>query len=130
MDYVPETEMSYFSQKSQRASFMLADFQETFKQASTGDLIYCDPPYSPLSQASNFSAYTQKKFGENEQILLANLAKDAANKGITVVISNHDTDFTRHHYSGAKIKSFEVKRSISCNTQNRLPAKELLAIFR
>ena len=128
--YFPEIEMAFFSQKSQQATFMLADFQETFKKACTGDLIYCDPPYSPLAQASNFSAYTQKKFGEKEQVLLANLAKDAANRGITVIISNHDTDFTRHHYKGAKIKSFEVKRSISCNTKNRLPAKELLAIFR
>ena len=58
------------------------------------------------------------------------LAKDAANHGITVIISNHDTDFTRHHYEGAKIKSFEVKRHISCHAKQRLPVKELLAIFR
>lgn len=127
--YFPQVELDYFYEKSQQATFIHADFQETFKLAQKGDLIYCDPPYSPLTQLSNFSAYTQNKFGEQEQIILANLAKDAANRGITVIISNHDTDFTRHHYQGAKIKSFAVKRHISCLAKNRLPVKELLAIF-
>ena len=58
------------------------------------------------------------------------LAKDAASRGITVIISNHDTAFTRYHYQGATIKSFEVKRWISCHAKQRLPVKELLAIFR
>lgn len=53
----------------------------------------------------------------------------AANRGITVIISNHDTDFTRHHYEGAIIKSFDVKRSISRHAHKRSAAKELLAIF-
>jgi DNA adenine methylase len=128
--YFPQAELDFFYEKSKLATFIHKDFQETFQLARAGDLIYCDPPYSPLTQSSNFSAYTQKKFGEKEQIILAMLAKDAASRGITVIISNHDTDFTRHHYQGATIKSFEVKRSISCRAKQRLPVKELLAIFR
>ena len=127
--YFPQAELEYFYEKSQQATFIHSDFQETFKLARTGDLIYCDPPYSPLTQHSNFSAYTQKKFGEEDHIILATLAKDAANRGVPVIVSNHDTDFTRHYYEGARIKSFAVKRHISCTAKNRLPAKELLAIF-
>lgn len=127
--YFPQAEMRYFHIKSQQATFIQGDFRETFNQAQAGDLIYCDPPYAPLSQISNFSAYTHKKFGEEEQIILAKLAIEYAARGITVIISNHDTDFTRHHYRQAKIKSFPVQRSINCNPNNRAQVKELIAIF-
>ena len=128
--YFPRREMRCFYQKSQRAIFLHGDFQKTFKEAQPGDLIYCDPPYAPLQQHSNFSAYTSTKFGEQEQIILATLARDCANRGITVVISNHDTEFTRHHYQPSEIKSFPVKRSINCLPNHRVAVQELLAIFR
>ena len=128
--YFPELEMEYFHQKSQGATFIQRDFRQTLKKAKPGDLIYCDPPYAPLKQTSNFSSYTQQKFGEQEQIALAELAMDCANRGITVIISNHDTDFTRHHYRHSEISSFAVKRRISCNPKNRVPVQELLAVFK
>lgn len=128
--YFPHKEMHYFHQKSQRATFAHKDFRHTFTEAKPGDLIYCDPPYAPLLQSTNFSSYTSKTFGEQEQIILAELAMDCANRGITVVISNHDTEFTRHHYRHSKIQSFPVKRLISCHSEHRMPAQELLAIFR
>ena len=127
--YFPRPEMLYFHQKSQQATLIHGDFRETFAKAQPGDLIYCDPPYAPLSQTSNFSAYTDRKFGEQEQIILAELAEDAANRGITVIISNHDTDFTRYHYRHSSITSFPVTRMISCHAETRLPVQELLAVF-
>ena len=128
--YFPRTEMRYFHAKSQQATFIHSDFRRTFEEAKPGDLIYCDPPYAPIEQNSNFSSYTSKKFGEAEQVTLAQLAMDCANRGITVVISNHDTEFTRHHYRYSEIQSFPVKRWISCHSENRIAVQELLAVFR
>lgn len=128
--HFPRAEMLFFHQKSQYVTFMHSDFRQTFSKALPGDLIYCDPPYAPIEQRSNFSSYTNKKFGEAEQILLAELAIDAANRGITVAISNHDTSFTRYHYRDSDLISFPVLRSISCNPKNRTSVQELLAIFR
>lgn len=127
--YFPEEEMRFFYKKSAQATIIRSDFRETFKHARDGDLIYCDPPYAPLVQTSNFSAYTNKAFGETEQIILANLARESTLRGITVIISNHDTKFTREQYYNAEIKSFYVNRRISCKAGKRSPAKELLAIF-
>lgn len=126
----PRKEMLHFHQRSQQATFIRSDFRQTFNEAKPGDLIYCDPPYAPLQQNSNFSAYTSSVFSEKEQISLAKLAMDCANRGITVIISNHDTDFTRHHYRHSEILSFPVKRLISCQPQHRMMVQELLAIFR
>lgn len=128
--YFPRQELLFFHQKSQQADIIHADFRLTFSQAKPGDVIYCDPPYAPIAQTSNFSSYTQKKFGENEQIALATLAKDATHRGITVVVSNHDTPFTRHHYQQSDIHTFSVRRSISCNGLERAMIKELIAVFK
>lgn len=127
--YFPYREMQLFYQKSQCATLVHGDFRTTFLLARKGDLIYCDPPYSPLKQSSNFSAYTGKKFTDNDQISLANCAIDAAHRGITVMISNHDTEFTREQYRDAEITSFPVRRFINCKSNQRVPVQELLAIF-
>lgn len=127
--YFPHQEMRLFHQRSQTALLRHQDFRDTFKEAVAGDVIYCDPPYVPLSASANFSAYTEHKFTETEQIELAKLALIAAEQGVTVIISNHDTAFTRHHYRQAKIHSFMVKRQISCQSMNRQFVPELLAIF-
>jgi DNA adenine methylase len=52
-----------------------------------------------------------------------------AERGIPVVISNHDTEFVRAEYAGARFEAFDVQRYISCNGSNRGKAAELLAIF-
>ncbi|OYV55925.1 MAG: DNA adenine methylase, partial [Legionella sp. 21-45-4] len=127
--YFPHKELLEFHHKSQHADIIHADFRETFKKARRGDVIYCDPPYSPIQQISNFSAYTSHKFGEDEHRTLATLASQAALAGIPVIISNHDTAFTQQLYQGAEMKSIQVKRSISCLGGQRQTVSELIAIF-
>lgn len=128
--YFPEKEMRYFHQKSQDARFVHQDFESTFKQLKMGDVIYCDPPYVPLSKSAFFTNYTQNRFTETDQIKLAQLAKEAAKSGHTVIISNHDTPFTREQYAGSEIYHFPVRRLISCQGQKgRAFVTELLAVF-
>ena len=83
----------------------------------------------PLAKHTKPLAYTQKAFNEEDQIELVKLAQETAAKGIPVIISNHDTEFTRHHYQNARIKSFPVSRWINCQADLRQPAKELIAVF-
>lgn len=126
----PEKALRHFYQKSQQTQFLEADFRTTFAMAIPGDVIYCDPPYVPLTKTACFSSYTRHPFTEMEQIALADMAREAANKGITVIISNHDTEFTRHHYRHACLQSFPVRRLISCKSGQRVAVNELLAVFQ
>lgn len=128
--YFPREEMLYFYSKSQQAEFVHADFRDSFSLAKPGDVIYCDPPYVPLSESAHFSRYIQKAFNAQDQIDLVEQAKLAVSKGATVIISNHDTDFTREHYQDSEITSFPVNRQISCKAHLRLPVQELVAVFR
>ena len=102
------------------------------KQTKPGDVVYCDPPYAPLSKTACFTDYFSGGFGWEEQIELAEWAGKLAKKGIPVIISNHNMDNTRTLYkdAGATTESFLVRRTISCNTSKRNKVEELLAVFQ
>jgi DNA adenine methylase len=128
--YFPETEMQFFHQKSQQdVTFMCADFRACLKRARRGQVVYCDPPYVPLTASANFTAYSPQPFLIEQQDHLVNTAEKLAKKGIPVLVSNHDTKDVRAAYQKAKLFYFSVSRTISCNPKRRLPAPELLALF-
>ena len=60
---------------------------------------------------------------------LADLARELADRGIPVAISNHDCATARQLYSGAKIMDFSVRRSVSASSGVRGKVAELLAVF-
>ena len=99
------------------------------ERAQRGDIVYCDPPYTPLSETAYFTAYSAGGFGWQEQAELAQMAQRLARRGVQVVISNHDTRGIRELYAGARIFAFPVRRSISRDGSNRGEAAEILAVF-
>jgi len=127
--YFPAAEMAYFYQHAQQAYFFHADFMPTMEAAAEGDVIYCDPPYVPLSNTANFTSYSSGGFNVDAQKNLAKAAEVAVNRGIPVIISNHDTEFTRQIYAEADIYTFDVQRFISAKSDQRGKAAELLAVF-
>jgi len=130
--YFPAREMMTFHQDSQKATFVHAGFSETMKQVEKGDVVYCDPPYTPLSNTARFTDYFVGGFNWEDQIELAEWATRLASKGITVVISNHNTTSTRTLYNTAgasRTDIFRVRRTISCDAANRNKVSELLAVF-
>ena len=129
--YFPKNEMMNFYQRSQHAEFICAGFSETMHQVAKHDVVYCDPPYVPLSKTANFTAYAAAGFNWEDQISLADWASKLSAKGIQVVISNHNTPTARELYleAGATMEKFKVRRTISCNTDKRNLVGELLAVF-
>ena len=127
----PAREMWQFIDAAHNTTFIHASFSETMQMAGKGDVIYCDPPYAPLSKTAYFTDYHSEGFKWEDQVLLANTASKLADKGIQVVISNHKTREVCKLYkeAGAKIESFKVQRHISCNGSNRQKADEILAVF-
>lgn len=117
-------------------------FEETMAKADKDTLVYCDPPYFPLNQTSNFTQYSQKSaFGDDMQMKLAEAAIDCAQRGAVVLISNHNTEACRKLYREVAARSkrkvvtvdfifFPVPRFISAKGQDRgKPADELIAAF-
>ncbi|MBE2895502.1 Dam family site-specific DNA-(adenine-N6)-methyltransferase [Pasteurellaceae bacterium HPA106] len=129
--YFPEEEIRYFHHKAQKATFLCGSFEQSFTHANQSAVIYCDPPYAPLAQLSNFTHYAGNTFGLEQQHTLAQLARQSAvEKHCPVLISNHDTPYTRKLYKGAKIKKIMVQRHISQSSTQRTKVGELLALFK
>lgn len=127
--YFPRPEMLFFHQQAQRATIIQANFVTVMEACRPGDVVYCDPPYVPLSDTANFTSYSAGKFGLEQQVQLARLAESLAGQGIPVVISNHNTAFTRRQYRRAVLNKFPVQRHISRDGANRTKVNELLALF-
>lgn len=127
--YFPEQEMLFFHQKAQQAEFICADFVEIFATSPQNSVIYCDPPYIPLSTSANFTQYSQCGFNLESQHVLAELAEVSAARGTPVIISNHDIPYTRTLYHTAQQIYFYAARNISCNGHKRQAVAELLAIY-
>ncbi len=127
--YFPGREMLAFHAKARTARFSTRPFTKIMDRAREGDVVYCDPPYVPLTPTANFTGYSAGSFGLAEQGELARQAQELAARGVTVLISNHDTGFTQRAYRRAEIICFPVQRNISCNGAKRERAAELLALF-
>ena len=95
--YFPERELTAFLDKLRGCdvTFAVQDFRSTFAALRPGDVVYCDPPYAPVSATANFTSYTGGGFGVQEQIDLASEASAAAKRGVPVVLSNHDVPLIR-----------------------------------
>jgi DNA adenine methylase len=128
--YFPEKEMLLFQKKAKTVTFLSCDFRTITAYLKVGDVVYCDPPYVPLTATASFTSYSKDSFGSKDQLDLSKWAEDSMKKGIPVLLSNHDTPVSREAYKNAsRIKAFKVQRHISCDGKNRKSVKELLALY-
>ena len=128
--YFPEAELYHFAEKAQNAEFHCLSYEECMNRADSNSVVYCDPPYAPLSATANFTAYHTNSFSPKEQAHLAEMAEKLVSKQIPVLISNHDTPDTREWYRSAKHFQVKVRRSISSNGGTRKKVNELLALYK
>lgn len=129
--YFPLRELEFFAERAQRATFLQGDFSLAFDNLQAGDTIYCDPPYSPINQTSNFTSYAGNSFTEQEQKRLVDCAIAAKEQGISTLISNHYVDFTKQLYRSAdKIDLVKVQRTISRKGQGRIKVDEVMALYQ
>ncbi|HCU64918.1 MAG TPA: DNA adenine methylase [Rheinheimera sp.] len=128
--YFPEAELEAFAEKANRATFVCMDYQQLFAQLPAKAVVYCDPPYVPLSKTASFTSYAKNSFNLDDQADLANLSEQAQRRGHSVLISNHDTSWTRKIYQGAELHSIQVGRSISQKGSTRGKVAELFALYK
>lgn len=82
------------------ASIRVADFEETIDQATAGDFVFVDPPYTVMHNNNNFVKYNANLFSWADQLRLASAIKGAARRGAAIMISNADHRSVRELYSG------------------------------
>lgn len=105
-------------------TILCVDFEESVKNAKKGDFVYFDPPYD--SDTSTFNSYTEDGFGKEEQVRLARVYKELADRGVYVMLSNHNTSLVKELYKDYNIDVIEAKRNINANGKKRGYVEEVI----
>lgn len=124
-DYDNLIAVSQFLNTSQVA-FTQNDFTDAVASAKSGDFVYLDPPYQPVSKTASFTQYTKQQFAFADQIRVRDLFFDLQKRGVKVMLSNSDTPEIRELYIGANIHQVKLQRLISAKAVTRKKVNELI----
>ena len=126
--YLPENILS-LSEVLKSAVITCGDFEPAVDGAKTGDFVFFDSPYVPL-KADTFEAYTKEGFAKEEHERLARLFRKLAGRGVSCMLTNHDTPFIRKLYDGFPIDSVAVRRSINSDASKRTGTEVIITSYR
>ena len=128
-----EENLRMVSRRLQPVTIVCGDFRESADFIDEHTFVYFDPPYRPITNTANFTAYTETLFGDAEQRELARFVEEMHRKGAKIVVSNSDPknsneadDFFETIYASHQIKRVEAARMINSNRAARGKIKELL----
>ena len=112
--------------KNRKPVITSIDFELAVKNAKAGDFVYFDPPYDTWEEKNSFTSYDKNAFGKEEQIRLAKVFKDLSNKGVYVMLSNHNTKFINELYKDFHITVVPAKRMINSKADGRGAVEEVI----
>jgi DNA adenine methylase len=103
-----------------------APFESVLDRAASGDFVYLDPPYHPISRTSSFTAYARGGFGEEDQRRLAATFAELDRRGCCVMLSNSDCAFIAGLYRRFRIDRVRAARAINSKAGRRGSVSELV----
>lgn len=121
-----EANLRAVSKSLQHVELLNDNFCQAVEAARAGVFVYFDPPYMPLNKTSSFTSYTHANFDANQQIQLAELARQLADKGVQVMLSNSDCDFSRYLYKDFALHEVRASRAINSKADLRGKITELV----
>lgn len=101
-------------------------FDSVLRFARTGDLVYFDPPYAPLSKTADFTSYSKDGFGLDAQRSLAKVCQRLADRDVSVVVSNSLTDLTKELYRDFFLYEVFANRLVNSRADKRGKVAEAL----
>lgn len=111
----------------QLAQIEVKPFETVLNYAiSYEDFVYFDPPYYPLNETSNFTAYSRDAFNQDDQIKLKDVCVELAKRKVKVLQSNSDCPFIRELYRDFKIYEIKASRAINSKANKRGKISEVL----
>ena len=121
-----ETNLKAVSKALQRVELLHGNFCQAVGTAKPGDFAYFDPPYMPISKTSSFTSYTQSNFDADQQVHLAEVARQLADRGVQVMLSNSDSEFIRTLYKDFELHEVRASRAVNSKPDLRGKITELV----
>ncbi len=116
--------LKFFSEKKHLV--LNDDFEKAVESAEPGDFVYFDPPYDTWDNKNSFTSYDKNSFGKEEQKRLAEVFKRLSDKGVYVMLSNHNTKFINELYKDFKTTIVPAKRIINSKADGRGEVEEVI----
>ena len=114
------TSLRSASRLLQNTTIICADYKEVLREnAKSGDLIFLDPPYLPVSEYADFKRYTKEQFYEEDHLELAEEVRRLHSLGCHVILTNSNHPLVHEQYKQFSIEVVQTKRYISCNGKGR-----------
>jgi len=108
-------------------------FVETLAGTSSGDFVYCDPPYAPVSRTASFAAYTADGFTARDHRRLHEAIIAASRRGAIVLLSSSSAADIEAAYAnaearraGLRVRRVAARRAINSRAALRGPVDELI----
>ncbi len=101
-------------------------FEAVLDSAKTGDFVYFDPPYHPVSDTANFTSYDKAGFGETEQRRLAEVFAELDQRSVKALLSNSYTPLVRELYKGFRVGRVSARRAVNSRADRRGAVSEAL----
>ena len=108
-------------------------FEQALTDVQTGDFVYCDPPYAPISSTAYFAQYTAGGFTEADHRRLLAALVAGARRGATMLLSNSSAPVMVRAYSAAPVREaglimhkVAARRAINSRASLRGPVQELI----
>lgn len=118
------------SEKLQNTILRNDSFSSVKDFVQSGDLVYFDPPYVPLSETSSFTDYVSDGFGKSQQEELLELAGALRQTGAFVVLSNSYSPWVIENYKKFEFTIYEVKarRMVAARSASRSAVSEAVIV--
>lgn len=114
------------SEVLQATSITAEDYKTVVDRAQPGDFVYLDPPYVPVSETADFTAFTADGFTETDHMEMRNCFDALNEKEVFVMLSNSDTPYVHELYDKWHIDIVHARRSINRNASGRGAIKEVI----
>ena len=112
--YIPDSQcIMEFHRSLNSVEIAEQDFAESSSAAKPGNLVYFDPPYSPVSETSNFTDYTAGGFQMKDQERLHRTCVDLDRKGVNFILSNSFSREMLELFGDFSCKRVSARRSIN-----------------
>lgn len=110
----------------QGCTLATGDFTTLDAQLKSGDFVYLDPPYLPVTTTASFTSYHAGGFNDADHIRLRDFCRTLSSRGIQFMLSNSSTPLSRELYSEFRVETVKAARSINSQADKRGAVEEII----
>ncbi|MFC5135269.1 MULTISPECIES: DNA adenine methylase [Haloferacaceae] len=126
-DWVKRGRIRRASEVLENVEIYNSDFEYVLEAAESGDLVYFDPPYEPMSPTADFTSYSADGFDREDQERLIEAATTLDDRGVSVLISNSGVTYDRYVEAGFHVDTVDATRAINSDGDGRDAVDEVIA---